>query len=349
MTALRSLVLLGLALALVACAKNGEAPEDVARVETREAPAAVEAPAPAEPAAEDEAAEDEAEETWEEGYVEAPQEARDVPRSSTAAPAPEVSGPSPAPAPKVSRSSAPPASKASGSSSDRDLGAFAPGSVADVEEPAEVEEIEEEKAAAEEDIVPVEAPKPAAPATLDIDAFIESLPDEAIVFNVPEQVDYGSLTQVRLIIQPGVAEAELVARFERERGEAQTGGTESLAVPTSEEMGATLVSSGLEITALRPERQFLSRREPTEWLWDVRAINGGPHTLVLTLYAIPPGRSSGRTIEVYERRMEVVVPVTDQVLGAVEANWEWLWTFLLAPVGGWLLARRRRAREELDA
>ncbi|MCB9792449.1 MAG: hypothetical protein H6741_06940 [Alphaproteobacteria bacterium] len=192
--------------------------------------------------------------------------------------------------------------------------------------------------------VATEAAKPIT-APFDVDAFIDGLPDEAIVFNVPAEVLIDSVTQVRLLIHPGVEGEALQARFEAERGGLQTGAVSQASVPTSEEMGASLVSSGLSVTALRPERQLLSLREPTEWLWEVRANEGGQHALTLTLYAIPPGRSSGRTLEVFERQMTVTVPAGQQALGMVQDNWEWMWTFLLAPLGGWWLHRKRQREQ----
>lgn len=193
---------------------------------------------------------------------------------------------------------------------------------------------------------PEQAEAPAEPSpSFDVDSFVEELPEEAIVFNVPAEVLIDSVTQVRLLIQPGQDEAALQARFEAGRGALQTGELSTEAVKTSDEMGASLVSSGLDVTAMRPERQLLSRREPTEWLWEIRAREGGRQVLTLTLYAIPPGRSSGRTLRVMEREMQVFVPPSTQAVAMIQDNWEWMWTFLLAPLGGWWLTRKRRRED----
>ncbi len=185
------------------------------------------------------------------------------------------------------------------------------------------------------------SPSPPHPPPFDVDAFVRGLPDESIGFNVPASMQIDETVRIRLLIQPGAAGEELVAQFTTSRRDDETGELVQDVAPVGEEMGARLASSGLEVTALTPESQLLSLTEPTEWRWDIEATEGGLHRLELSLYAIAPGRSSGRTIRTYEREMLVEVTMRAWAAGVVSAHWEWLWTLLLAPVGAWLWRRRR--------
>lgn len=180
-----------------------------------------------------------------------------------------------------------------------------------------------------------------APATFDVDTFVRALPEEAMVFNVPATMQLEETVRVRLLIQPGSTGVDLVAEFTRAQREDERGELVQDVAPVGGEMGARLQSAGLEITALTPENQLVSPTEPTEWRWDLEAAEGGLHELELGLYAIAPGRSSGRMIRTYQREMMVEVSMRAWAAGVVAAHWEWLWTLFLAPVGAWLWRRRR--------
>ena len=186
-------------------------------------------------------------------------------------------------------------------------------------------------------------PEPVAePRVEGIDAWLAALPTEALVFNTPAQILYGEQVELRLIVQPGEEGAALQATFEASRKASQSGEVQVAEARMSEEVGATLVSPGLAVTALTPERQFVSRVEPTEWRWAVQGSAEGQHELTLSLYAILPEHTSVRVLKTFERSLVVEVPPRQAALGFVKDNWEWMWTFLLAPIGGWAWSRWRR-------
>lgn len=190
---------------------------------------------------------------------------------------------------------------------------------------------------------PAPPPEPAPPA-FDIDAFLASLPEGAIAFNAPEEVKYKEPSRVRLIIQPGLSEGAIQDEFFR-TGTTPEGEVRTAPAALSAEMEARLVSSSLTVVALDPERQAVSASQPTEWRWDVTGTEGGQHELALTLYAIPPDRGSVRRVKSFEEVIRVKVPLTVRVAGFVSDHGEWLWTLVVAPIAGWLLARYRRSRE----
>lgn len=189
-------------------------------------------------------------------------------------------------------------------------------------------------------------PEPVAePRVEGIDAWLAALPTEALVFNTPARILYGEQVELRLIVQPGEEGAALQATFEASRKASQSGEVQVAEARMSEEVGATLVSPGLAVTALTPERQFVSRVEPTEWRWAVQGSAEGQHELTLSLYAILPEHTSVRVLKTFERSLDVEVPPRQAALGFVKENWEWMWTFLLAPIGGWAWSRWRRRGE----
>lgn len=187
--------------------------------------------------------------------------------------------------------------------------------------------------------LPPENPRPAASG---IDVWLAALPTEALVFNSPTEILYDDQVEVRLVIHPGVDGVALKEQFEATRNEEQTGEVQQGEARLSEEVGATLVCPRLAVTALTPERQLVSRLEPTEWRWAVRGSEEGAHNLTLSLYAILPERSSVRVLKTFERSMSVQVPPKMIAVGFVQDNWEWVWTVLLAPIGAWVLSRWRR-------
>lgn len=192
----------------------------------------------------------------------------------------------------------------------------------------------------EEVIVPEEPP----PIGQAADEFVAGLRPEPVVFNVPKTMEIDETIRLRLLLQPGKSAADLAALFERQRRPEEVGELEtSQTVRAADEMVAKLQSETLEVTNLGTDAQAVRRNEPTEWEWSVKAVEGGPQRLTLTLYAIRPGTVAPRRIgEPLEYPMTVNVPIARVATDFIAGNWEWLWTFLLAPVGGWLWQRRRR-------
>jgi hypothetical protein len=192
---------------------------------------------------------------------------------------------------------------------------------------------------------PATSPAPAAPAA-SVEAFYASLPEQAIAFHVPRAVPRGQLFAVRLVVQPGLSEADLarvLVDIAADAGPAPVpGDVRTRATRVGDEMQARLSSPTLQIVPRGDDRQLVRSDAVTEWVWDVTAAKGGAHQLTLSLYAIPQGRGSGIKVKTFEETLTVEVALIDEIKDTLADNWEWMWTFVLGPLGALMWRRRQR-------
>lgn len=183
-----------------------------------------------------------------------------------------------------------------------------------------------------------------------VEAFYASLPEQAIAFHVPRTVARGQLFTVRLVVQPGLSEADIervLVDIVADAGPApKPGELRTRTTRIGDDMQARISSPTLQIVARGEDRQLVRRDAPTEWTWDVTANAGGSHRLTLGLYAIPEGRGSGVKVKTFEETLTVEVTFFDEVKETVANHWEWMWTFVLGPLGAlvWRWRQQRRAR-----
>lgn len=99
-----------------------------------------------------------------------------------------------------------------------------------------------------------------------------------------------------------------------------------------------------QITAITPEIQAVSKRQRTEWKWEIHPKKEGKHKLHLTLTALLEidGKSTPRTIRTFDKVIEVNVTATQKTSLLFKNNWQWLWAAILVPVVGWLWKRRKK-------
>jgi hypothetical protein len=176
----------------------------------------------------------------------------------------------------------------------------------------------------------------------DVEDFYASLSEEAIAFHVPKTVPRGQVFVVRLIVEPGKSEAELARVLVEAVRDAGPGEVRTRTARLGDEMQAHLSSPTLQIVVRGTDTQLVRRSGVTEWVWDVTASTGGMHRLALTLYAIPRGRGSGIKVKTFEETLSVEVAFVDEVKETLSANWEWMWTFVLGPLGAVVWRKRRQ-------
>lgn len=173
-----------------------------------------------------------------------------------------------------------------------------------------------------------------------VDELLQELELGTIAFTVPRSLNLRETAMVQLVLSLNLTVDELSGMIE------SAAPVESAAVRVSDRMQARLSGANFSISAITPETQAVSRGEPTQWRWEARPLAEGTHSLHLTLSALlrVDGESTARTIRTFDREIEVKVTVPQRLGGFLRENWEWLWTALLVPVGGWIWRRVRRGR-----
>jgi hypothetical protein len=103
-----------------------------------------------------------------------------------------------------------------------------------------------------------------------------------------------------------------------------------------------------------PATQTIPDTGYAEWRWQVAPLLAGPDkTLVVTAWAdLSAQHAADILIQEYEAEVNVQVAPTPppptlakRVGGFVSNNWQWLWTAILIPIGGWLVQRFSRKKK----
>jgi hypothetical protein len=167
-----------------------------------------------------------------------------------------------------------------------------------------------------------------------------------IAFNVPPSMNLQKAETVVLLLSPKQTAEELEQRL---RDEGAVGDIKEARVKIHDRMQAVLSGDGFQITPVTADTLPVSRQEPTQWRWDVRAQRAGTLKLNVVLNAIVDvDDGSGPRpypIRTFSQTYVVEVPWRGGTAAAfLRENWQWLWVALLAPAAAWLWARTRTKR-----
>ena len=170
-----------------------------------------------------------------------------------------------------------------------------------------------------------------------VDGLLRQLPLASIAFNTPETINLNATSPIQLVMGLDALDDELQAMV------TARGSKETERIHVSNIMEASLTGSNFTITPLTPQRQAISRAEPTRWSWDVKPTAEGPQALHLTLTAFltMEGAATPRTIRTFDKSISINVTVAQRLSAFVEKNWQWLWAVILAPIGGWIWKKQR--------
>jgi hypothetical protein len=171
-----------------------------------------------------------------------------------------------------------------------------------------------------------------------IDEILGDLDLANIAFNAPTELRLHEPVVIQLLLSGNRPIEELKEEL------SALGEREGAQIRASDSMEATLTGTGFAIEPVTPSVQLVSDEAVTEWKWEVEPTRAGVRRLHLTLSALidVAGRERPYTVRTFERTLDVRVSLGDRVAGFIGDNWQWLWTTLLIPVGGWALQRRRR-------
>ena len=171
----------------------------------------------------------------------------------------------------------------------------------------------------------------------EISRILRALPRASIAFNAPSTLSLDESTVVELLLAPDQAVRELKRKVQ------EIGKRVGARISYSELMEAHLVGSDFTIKPVVAERQVVSESGTTRWAWEVQPTSTGRQRLHLTLTALLDvrGRESPRAIRTFDQTLDIRVSLATRVSDFFGANWQWLWTTILVPLGAWYLARRR--------
>lgn len=181
---------------------------------------------------------------------------------------------------------------------------------------------------------------PSAPvAAPDFDSIEKTFRTAQASYVIPETMAAGESAHVHLDLSFQKSLDELRAELQKHLPGAEVVTT---TLRTSSVAQARLTGQHFQITAITPEEQPVGS-STTTWEWEVTPDSGGRRPLHLSVDAvISIGPDTRRwTINTFERDVLVRVTVARRVKDFVGGNWQWLWTAIVVPAGGWMLVVRR--------
>jgi len=173
-----------------------------------------------------------------------------------------------------------------------------------------------------------------------IDKILEELDFGNIVFNVPSTINIKNTAVIQLLLGMEVPLNELKQNVVAE------GEIVGASIQVSNRMQARLSGPNFSITTITPEEQAVSRKNITEWKWEIKPITSGRHYLHLTLSVvlIVEGTSSPRVIRTFDKLIAIEITWYQRTGLFFQNNWHWLWTALLVPIGGWLWKKKKGSK-----
>jgi len=179
-------------------------------------------------------------------------------------------------------------------------------------------------------------PERAETSTKNVDDALSQLALGNVAFNSPGKINIEDTVSIKVVLSPNETRAALMNRVD-EPGE-KIG--ESLQV--SNLMEARLYGEGFKIVAVTPERQAISSGV-TEWIWDVTPQSAGKRQLSLTIDALISvnGEVVPKTLRTFRKPIEVEVTHGQKLGNFFSEHGKWVWTTLLVPLFGWVMAKRK--------
>lgn len=176
-----------------------------------------------------------------------------------------------------------------------------------------------------------------------IDQALEEMIQGSIAFNTPDSMELNESSTIQLLLNPFKSVEELENMINK------SAKVKIYQIKISHTMQARLTGNGFQITAITSEEQPISKKETTEWKWDIKAIEYGTQQLHLTLSAVIhfQGKNLSRAIRTIDKTILVRISFVKWVSNFTSKNWQWLWTALLIPVGSWLWKRRKSSKNNI--
>jgi hypothetical protein len=176
-----------------------------------------------------------------------------------------------------------------------------------------------------------------------IESAYNNLKSASIAFNAPDTIEFDETVSIELLLSLSETTEALQKQLTK------IGKKHGYEIRAASQMEATLRpvrDSVFKVVAVTPEVQPLRAAENTRWLWRVTPLEWGKQELQLTISALYQvnGRDGKRALRTFQHDIIVHVGPWKYAKVFLENNWQWAWTALLIPLGGWALHRLRRKR-----
>ena len=162
-----------------------------------------------------------------------------------------------------------------------------------------------------------------------IDQQLKKMDWSNIAFNTPKKLHYKNPKVINLVMNSSLNVNELKQLI------GNAGPVESERIKISECMQAKLNGTNFIINSITPDIQPVSRKETTEWKWEVIPTKHGLQHLYLVINAVVhvDGNEYPRTVKTFSRDIEIYVTGVDYAFIFIGENWEWLILFLCISSG----------------
>ncbi|SUY26976.1 Uncharacterised protein [Burkholderia oklahomensis] len=167
-----------------------------------------------------------------------------------------------------------------------------------------------------------------------------------VVFNVPTPVDVDDSCPCRIdvVLSPTRGLRDLQKLIVEHNPDA--GNFENAQIQVSDRMSAQLTADpdDFAVDPKGDQEQAVGTVSPVMWSWTITPNHWGRHTLQLVLKALVTvdGQPTPIVLTTLDKSIQVTVTPFGRVKRFFAANWQWIWTTLLAPLALWLWKYRRR-------
>lgn len=178
-----------------------------------------------------------------------------------------------------------------------------------------------------------------------VQGLLDSLPTGNLVFTYPQEIRLGEEKTVKVVIAPDLkADLQFLVKYLKELGEVTVH-----EVKISTTMKCNLYGEHFKITPLGHEEQLISERDLTEWSFVIVPQESGRQKLrlmVSVVLKLEDGQNQTKDFPAKEETIIVTVAPLTRLVFFVEAEWHWMLTTLVVPLGAWIWKRRRGKRKQ---
>lgn len=112
-----------------------------------------------------------------------------------------------------------------------------------------------------------------------------------------------------------------------------------------------IIAPDFEISPSVASEQPITSDSPTVWTWRLKPKNGGKFVIFIDVYAIVylDDKQTKKKYRTLRHPIEITVPeksIIDKISAWIDSKWDWFWSGIIIPVGGflWAVSKRKKRR-----